>query len=198
MRDHDNGQVRSAVGRGATVEGRQRPPLHRAHAVAAGGPRASQVAAWAFLAPVTVYLLVFYAYPLYRNIDLSLRNYTVRVVRQRRRTVQRVRQLPHRSSRARHSRPRCSTPRSSPSSRSPSSSRSVWRSRCSSSSTSSCPATLRALFLVPWLLPLLVSASTWSWMLNSDSGVVNSVLHARRHRAGQLAHLAEVVAGRRC
>jgi multiple sugar transport system permease protein len=39
-------------------------------------------------------------------------------------------------------------------------------------------ATLRALFLVPWLLPLLVSASTWSWMLNSESGVVNSVIEA--------------------
>jgi multiple sugar transport system permease protein len=38
--------------------------------------------------------------------------------------------------------------------------------------------TLRALFLVPWLLPLLVSASTWSWMLNSDSGIVNSFLQA--------------------
>jgi multiple sugar transport system permease protein len=37
-------------------------------------------------------------------------------------------------------------------------------------------ATLRALFLVPWLLPLIVSASTWSWMLNSDSGVVNWTL----------------------
>jgi multiple sugar transport system permease protein len=37
-------------------------------------------------------------------------------------------------------------------------------------------ATLRALFLVPWLLPLIVSASTWSWMLNSDSGVINSFL----------------------
>nr|WP_307448717.1 MULTISPECIES: sugar ABC transporter permease [Microbacterium] len=39
-------------------------------------------------------------------------------------------------------------------------------------------ATLRALFLVPWLLPLLVSASAWSWMLNSESGVVNSLLGA--------------------
>jgi multiple sugar transport system permease protein len=38
-------------------------------------------------------------------------------------------------------------------------------------------ATLRALFLVPWLLPLIVSASTWSWMLNSDSGIVNAGLH---------------------
>jgi multiple sugar transport system permease protein len=37
-------------------------------------------------------------------------------------------------------------------------------------------ATLRALFLVPWLLPLIVSASTWAWMLNSEAGVVNAVL----------------------
>jgi multiple sugar transport system permease protein len=37
---------------------------------------------------------------------------------------------------------------------------------------------LRALFLVPWLLPLIVSASTWSWMLNSEHGIVNSVIKA--------------------
>jgi multiple sugar transport system permease protein len=36
---------------------------------------------------------------------------------------------------------------------------------------------LRALFLIPWLLPLIVSASTWSWMFNSESGVVNYALH---------------------
>ncbi|MEU0032380.1 sugar ABC transporter permease, partial [Streptomyces sp. NPDC006335] len=41
-------------------------------------PASPQWAAWAFLAPVTVYLVLFYAYPLYRNLDLSLRNYTVR------------------------------------------------------------------------------------------------------------------------
>jgi multiple sugar transport system permease protein len=38
-------------------------------------------------------------------------------------------------------------------------------------------AILRALFLVPWLLPLIVSASTWAWMLDSGSGVVNYGLH---------------------
>jgi multiple sugar transport system permease protein len=38
--------------------------------------------------------------------------------------------------------------------------------------------TLRALLLVPWLLPLIVSASVWAWMLNSESGVVNSLLRA--------------------
>lgn len=41
-------------------------------------PGPERWAAWGFLAPVTIYLGVFYAYPLYRNIDLSLRNYTVR------------------------------------------------------------------------------------------------------------------------
>ena len=34
-------------------------------------------AAWGVLAPVTVYLVLFYAYPLYKNVDLSLRDYTV-------------------------------------------------------------------------------------------------------------------------
>lgn len=41
-------------------------------------PASPQWAAWAFLTPVTLYLALFYAYPLYRNLDLSLRNYTVR------------------------------------------------------------------------------------------------------------------------
>ena len=40
--------------------------------------RTGQWAAWGFLAPIVIYMLVFYAYPLYRNIDLSLRDYTIR------------------------------------------------------------------------------------------------------------------------
>jgi len=32
---------------------------------------------------------------------------------------------------------------------------------------------LRALFLVPWLLPIIVSATTWQWMFDADSGVIN-------------------------
>ncbi|MBT0994094.1 sugar ABC transporter permease [Cellulomonas sp. DKR-3] len=35
---------------------------------------------------------------------------------------------------------------------------------------------LRALFLVPWLLPIIVSATTWQWMMDADSGVLNSFL----------------------
>ncbi|HEY9394244.1 MAG TPA: sugar ABC transporter permease, partial [Nocardioides sp.] len=32
---------------------------------------------------------------------------------------------------------------------------------------------LRGLFLVPWLLPIIVSATTWQWMMDADSGIVN-------------------------
>src|SRR5689334_4619232 len=42
------------------------------------GKRTGQWTAWAFIAPIAVYLLAFYAFPLYRNLDLSLRHYTVR------------------------------------------------------------------------------------------------------------------------
>ncbi|MFJ4690096.1 carbohydrate ABC transporter permease [Streptomyces sp. NPDC088766] len=35
---------------------------------------------------------------------------------------------------------------------------------------------LRSLLLLPWLLPLVVSATTWKWMLDTDSGVVNEAL----------------------
>ncbi|MFJ5974548.1 carbohydrate ABC transporter permease [Streptomyces sp. NPDC093060] len=35
---------------------------------------------------------------------------------------------------------------------------------------------LRALLLLPWLLPLVVSATTWRWMLDDDTGVVNRAL----------------------
>ncbi|MFF5436530.1 carbohydrate ABC transporter permease [Streptomyces achromogenes] len=37
---------------------------------------------------------------------------------------------------------------------------------------------LRSLLLLPWLLPLVVSATTWKWMLDTDDGVVNNALRA--------------------
>ncbi|MFD4661436.1 carbohydrate ABC transporter permease [Kitasatospora sp. NPDC058444] len=36
--------------------------------------------------------------------------------------------------------------------------------------------TLRSLLLLPWLLPLVVSGTTWRWMLDPDTGVVNAAL----------------------
>ena len=101
------------------------------------GPGRSQWAAWAFLAPVVVYLVVFYAYPLYRNLDLSLRDYTVRSFVQgdapftgldNYRTVFADPTFA----------PALRTPWCSPSCRWSSSSPSGWPWRCSSTSTSGC------------------------------------------------------------
>ncbi|WP_078603036.1 MULTISPECIES: carbohydrate ABC transporter permease [unclassified Streptomyces] len=134
-------------------------------------------AAWAFLAPVTLYLILFYAYPLYRNVDLSLRDYTVRSFVQGNapftglENYQKVLDDPAFGPALTHT--------------------IVFTAVCLAFQYAiglalavffnqhfRLSATLRALFLVPWLLPLIVSASTWSWMLNSDSGVVNALLSA--------------------
>lgn len=37
-------------------------------------------------------------------------------------------------------------------------------------------ALFRSLILVPWLLPVIVSATTWRWMFYKDYGVINAVL----------------------
>ncbi|MDF2666764.1 MAG: ABC-type sugar transport system, permease component [Microbacterium sp.] len=137
--------------------------------------RRGQWAAWAFLAPVVIYLVVFYAYPLVRNLDLSLRDYTVRsFIDGTAPFVWFANYL---------------TVFQDPT---------FWPALANTATFTlvsivfqysigmalavfffqrfPLSATLRALFLVPWLLPLLVSASAWSWMLNSDSGVVNYLL----------------------
>ena len=139
------------------------------------GARSGQWAAWGFLAPVTVYLVLFYAYPLYRNLDLSLRDYTVRSFVQGGAPFIGVKNydtvlhdpvfvpaLVHTM---------VFTLVSLAFQFTIGMALAVFFTQHFRLS-----ATLRALFLVPWLLPLIVSASTWSWMLNSDSGVVNSVL----------------------
>ncbi len=157
--------------------GAARPPLHRAHAVGAEGPALVRSRRGRFLAPVTIYLFIFYAYPLYRSLDLSLRNYTVRSF---------VHGHAPFSGLANY-RVDIHDPTFTPA---------LLHTLIFTVVSIlfqfviglalavffvqhfRLSATLRALFLVPWLLPLIVSASTWSWMLNSDSGVVNSVLHS--------------------
>ncbi|GAB1818820.1 carbohydrate ABC transporter permease [Herbidospora sp. RD11066] len=132
-------------------------------------------AAWGFLAPVVIYLLVFYAYPLYRNVELSLRDYTVR-------------------SFVRGDAPFAGFANYVKVFTDPTFAPALGHTvvftvvslvfqftiglALALFFVKNFPlsATLRALFLVPWLLPLIVSASTWSWLLNSDSGVVNAAL----------------------
>jgi multiple sugar transport system permease protein len=123
------------------------------------------------------YLVAFYAWPLYRNLDLSLRHYTVRSF------VQGGAEF----SGLDNYRTVVESPTFGPA---------LWHTLLFTtvslvfqftiglalavffSQHFRLSSTLRALFLVPWLLPLIVSASTWSWMLNSDSGIVNTALKA--------------------
>ncbi|MFB4270013.1 carbohydrate ABC transporter permease [Nonomuraea sp. GTA35] len=152
-----------------------RPAPARSRARPASRTRSGQWAAWAFLAPVVVYLLLFYAYPLFRNVELSLRSYTVRSF------VQGGAPFAGFDNYAKVFGDATFGP-------------ALWHTVVFTLVSLAfqftiglalalffvknfrLSATLRALFLVPWLLPLIVSASTWSWMLNSDSGVVNAAL----------------------
>ncbi|MGN7799489.1 carbohydrate ABC transporter permease [Leifsonia sp. 22587] len=151
------------------------PP--RARTRRSGGRRSGQWAAWAFLAPVVIYLIVFYAFPLYRNIELSVRDYTVRSFVQGGApfvgldNYVKVFQSPTFGPAILHT--ALFTVVSIAFQFTIGMALAVFFHQNFRLS-----ATLRALFLVPWLLPLIVSASTWSWMLNSDSGVVNAALEA--------------------
>ena len=139
--------------------------------------RSTQWAAGAFVAPLVVYMVVFYAYPLYRNIELSLHDYTPRAFVQGNAEFVGLDNF-----------------------------REVITSSTFGPAVINTAlfvvvsiifqyvlglalavffaqnfrlsGVLRGMFLVPWLLPLIVSGSTWSWMLNSDNGIVNSVLGA--------------------
>lgn len=139
--------------------------------------RRAQWAAWAFLAPVVVYLLVFYAFPLIRNLDLSLRNYDVAAfVSGNAKWVwfdNYVEILTSTTFGPALVNTAVFTIVSIVFQFSIGLALAVFFHRGFRLS-----GILRALFLVPWLLPLLVSASTWSWMLNSESGVINSFLNA--------------------
>lgn len=137
--------------------------------------RRGRLVGWAFLGPIVAYLAAFYAYPLYRNLDLSLRHYTVASFVAGNAPfsgLDNFSQVLH-------------DPTFGPAMRdtmvftfasivfqyAAGLGLAVFFNRYFRLSVF-----LRALFLIPWLLPLIVSASTWSWMLNSESGVVNDAL----------------------
>ncbi|WP_286308254.1 carbohydrate ABC transporter permease [Agromyces mangrovi Wang et al. 2018] len=139
--------------------------------------RRAQLTAWAFLAPVVIYLVLFYAYPLYRNLDLSLRDYTLRSFIDGTapfvwfdnyvEVLTSATFVPALINTA------IFTFGSIAVQFAIGLALAVFFFRKFPLSS-----TLRALFLVPWLLPLLVSASIWAWMLNSESGIVNAGLEA--------------------
>lgn len=134
-----------------------------------------QVIAWAFLAPVVIYLVLFYAFPLYRNLDLSFRDYTLRSFIDG--TAEfagfdnYIQVLTDKTFMVALWNTVAFTGLSLVFQYSIGLALAVFFFRHFPLSR-----TLRALFLVPWLLPLLVSSSVWAWMLNSESGIVNAGL----------------------
>jgi len=141
------------------------------------GPAASQWTALGFAAPLLAYLILFYAYPLLRNIDLSVHDYTIRAFVQGNAEFVGFDKYVE-----------VFTSSAFPTA--------LWNTAVFTvvsivfqyaiglalavffRSGFRLSGLLRAMFLVPWLLPLIVSASTWAWMLNSENGIVNSVLGA--------------------
>ncbi|NUR60671.1 MAG: sugar ABC transporter permease [Catenulispora sp.] len=159
------------------------PAVPRATAVPAAARSAkrrqhlkSQVVAWAFVAPLVVYLAAFYVYPLYRNVDLSLHHYTVRSFVNGNApfsgwdNFQTVFDDPTFWTAVRNT--LVFTLVSIAFQYGAGLALAVFFSRRFRLS-----GLLRALFLIPWLLPLIVSSSTWAWMMNSESGLLNYALH---------------------
>nr|WP_216853523.1 sugar ABC transporter permease [Phytoactinopolyspora halotolerans] len=131
----------------------------------------------AFVAPLIVYLLLFYAYPLYRNVELSLHDYTPRAFVQGDPEFVGFDNFADVISSSAFGLALRNTAVFTLVSITVQYAIGLalavfFRNNFRLSGV------LRAMFLVPWLLPLIVSASTWSWMMNSENGIINSVLGA--------------------
>ncbi|WP_291379145.1 sugar ABC transporter permease [Demequina sp.] len=165
---------RAAVGQGVKEGAAQAAPSGTRQSARRATIR-KQATAWAFLTPIVIYLVLFYAYPLYTNLDLSFRDYTLRSFISGEAEwagFENYRQVLTDNTFG----------------------TALWNTFVFTGASLlfqyaiglalavffyrkfPLSSTLRALFLVPWLLPLLVSASTWAWMLNSESGIVNAAL----------------------
>ncbi|MBO0608285.1 carbohydrate ABC transporter permease [Myceligenerans salitolerans] len=141
------------------------------------GTSATPWTAVGFAAPLIVYLTLFYAYPLWRNVDLSVHDYTIRAFVQGDAEFVGFDKYVE-----------VFTSSTFPTA--------LWNTAVFTfasilfqyaiglalavffRSGFRLSPLLRAMFLVPWLLPLIVSASTWAWMLSSENGIVNSALGA--------------------
>lgn len=135
----------------------------------------SQWVAWAFVTPLVVYLLVFYAFPLYRNIELSLHDYNPRAfVRGNAEFVgfHNYAEIFGSSSFAKAAANTAFFTVGSIAFQYAAGLALAVFFRANFKLS----AVLRGLFLIPWLLPMIVSASAWAWMFNSDNGIINAAL----------------------
>ncbi len=140
-------------------------------------PRRELAAQWAFLVPAIVYVLLFFGFPVVKNVTMSFQNYTTRTfvtgeapwvgLANYRDVV----------------------------------SGSLFTTTLSNTALFTIGSivgqfgigmmiavffrrrfplngVLRSMLLLPWLLPLIASSAVWKWILDLDSGVLNEVLQA--------------------
>ncbi|MET8771760.1 sugar ABC transporter permease [Streptomyces sp. NPDC004658] len=135
----------------------------------------SRVSRWLFLLPAVVYLLLFFGYPLVRNVVMSFQQYSATTFYTGTAPFVGLRNYTHTLS-----------------------TDVFWQALLTtvvftvgSIAGQFVPGLalalffrrrfplgglLRSLLLLPWLLPLVVSGTTWRWMLDTDSGIVNQAL----------------------
>lgn len=139
--------------------------------------RKEELAKWAFLAPALAFLLLFFGYPVVKNVTMSLQEYTTRtfytgeapwvgldnyvaVVRSSVFSTAMLNTL-------------LFTVGSILGQFTIGLALAVFfKNRFPLSGV------MRSLLLLPWLLPMIVSSAIWKWMLDQDSGVINEVLGA--------------------
>jgi len=137
--------------------------------------RPGMLAGIGFISPLVVYMVLFYAYPLYENVSMSLHRFT--------RATYVTGEAPWAGSAIYHE--VIASPQFWPTVNHTATfvvvslafqysiglALAVFFQRHFPLS-----GVLRGLFLVPWLLPIIVSGTTWQWMMDADSGVINRLI----------------------
>ena len=157
----------AAVGTSSTA---QKEPLRRRRR-----PSAERIVQWAFLAPAVIYIALFFGYPIVKNVVMSFQDYTTKTFFTGEAPWVGIANYV-----------------------------SVIKSSLFSTTLINTglftigsivgqfvigmalalffkrrfplSGVLRALLLLPWLLPLIASSAVWKWILDQDSGILNQTL----------------------
>ncbi|MFF3904930.1 carbohydrate ABC transporter permease [Streptomyces sp. NPDC001848] len=163
------------------MRSRSRPVPDEAEAAAAatdGGARArlwEPVVPWLFIAPAVAYLLLFFGYPIVKNVVMSFQQYTITTFYTGAAPFVGLRNYATILPSDLFSKALLTTVLFTAGSIA---GQFVLGLALALFFRHRFPlgGVLRSLLLLPWLLPLAVTGTTWRWMLDTDDGVVNEAL----------------------
>lgn len=162
----------SAIAASAVATGRG---AGKKHSIKSNAIKPTTLAAWGFAAPLVLYLIIFYVSPLYQNISMSLRRFSRRtfvtgdapfvgldIYKEVLADDKFWSVLGHTMTFVVFS--------------------IVFQYAIGMalavffSQNFKLNNFLRGIFLVPWLLPPMVSGTTWQWMMDADNGIINKFI----------------------